>query len=298
MLTETLKWLETDALAASSYLNGQPQALEVAATYLDLVASLYNERKDLAGVILMARSGMQFCLDRAVAAATARPDEARELLGSAKALAYNLASSAWPGWDEAGIDIGTSDLRIGLDAARTNLRLARELARGDLPLARAHWMLGAHQLASAAYQTAMASFDRASLHATAADELAEALLAEGFRHLAAAADPTRPHPHTDLAALDEVTGGCESSKTDPSSRSSWSQREACSFRADSRSGLDPGIRSAALRRRSAPRSMMDYGFHRQAATAGSWPRGNRRVPADSTPGVSPQAGLTRAESAV
>ena len=34
-----------------------------------------------------------------------------------KKLAYNLAADTWPGWNEPGIVITTSDLDAGLDAA-------------------------------------------------------------------------------------------------------------------------------------------------------------------------------------
>lgn len=164
--TEVARLLdEQDSFAAVQFIVQQGAPPDVMRHISDVAQWLYGERKDVAGMIALARAGIQFGL----AEAERSPgEEAAQLRGSAKALAFNLASNTWPGWQDAGIELTSSDCHVGLDAAKLNLRLAIELQRDDLPLCNAHWILGAQQLAGGELETAKASFTKGAEHARAA----------------------------------------------------------------------------------------------------------------------------------
>jgi hypothetical protein len=121
------------------------------------------------------------------------------LRGSAKHLAYNLASFTWPGWNQEGITITVSDLVVGLEAARLNFRLAEELARPDKAKANALWMLGAQQLAAEDFQTAAQTFLRGKSHAHQANETSIERMLHGYAMLARLlAEPTNGVAHTNF----------------------------------------------------------------------------------------------------
>jgi hypothetical protein len=158
-----------------------PDPSEVAANYSSVVRSLYYSGKNLPAVVFVAGKGIDFGLSHAVAAERRGDTEtARRFRGRVKELAYNLASFTWPGWDEPGIDIRTSDLAAGFAAARLNLRLAEELDRGPEPMANAYFILGAHSLAAPDYDAAAAHFLRFGEIAREAGLEELALLADGY----------------------------------------------------------------------------------------------------------------------
>jgi hypothetical protein len=140
----------------------------------------FNEKKELVWAVTFGRAGIQYGLAQARAVAQTNPELATKLRGLAKPLAYNVASFTWPGWDEPGITIGPSELAIGHDAAKANLRLAIELQRGDLPMSRAHWLLGAHELARKNRAEARKQFDEGVKRAKAANEKGDELLCLGY----------------------------------------------------------------------------------------------------------------------
>jgi hypothetical protein len=182
-ITQSLK--ETDSFAVTESLSRQSDALATAKSFAGAANHCYWKAKDLAASIALGRAGVQFALAAAERSVTPDPALAAELRGQAKAMAYNLASFTWPGWDEPGITITRSDLAVGLDAAKADLRLGRELSRGPLPMSRAHWMLAAHQLAAAAYDSARVQFRLAARDAAAAGAEADRLLCQGFEALTA-----------------------------------------------------------------------------------------------------------------
>ncbi|QDU31801.1 hypothetical protein ETAA8_69610 [Anatilimnocola aggregata] len=167
---------EQDTFAALAYLSRQADPIAAAKLFSETMLHLYWQEKDLPLALAFGRAGAQFALT----AAETNEAVASDLRSSAKALTYNLASFTWRGWDEPGIEIGAADMLMGLDAAKANLRLALELKKGDLPLSRAHWMLGAQQLAAKQLAAARDSFAAAERYATVANTPAEALLAQGF----------------------------------------------------------------------------------------------------------------------
>jgi hypothetical protein len=132
-----------DRFAAVELLNQQDPQL-AAEVYGKLQSDFYWNRKDVPLMVAISQAGIQHGLTAAVRVGDA--EFARALRGSAKALAFNLASFTWPGWDEKGISLDRSDLAAGMDAAKLNLRLAEELDRPDEAKANACWVLGAHRL--------------------------------------------------------------------------------------------------------------------------------------------------------
>lgn len=172
-----------DSFAAIDYVTKQGDALAVVEMLDALMRDLYWKAKNLTASIAMGRAGVQHALAAAGRLSSENPEMSLHLRGKAKALCYNLASFTWSGWAEPGIRVTASDEALGLDAARANLRLGRELSRGDLPLSRAHWMLGAHQLAARDHPSAIESFRLAVSHAETAGALPEAFLGAAFLHL-------------------------------------------------------------------------------------------------------------------
>lgn len=199
---------EQDSFAAISWLAAQPDPAAVAKTFSQLMLDCYWQEKNLPLALAFGRAGAQYASVAATASESSNPAFAAELRGSAKAMTYNLASFTWPGWNEPGIVTTASDVALGLDAAKTNLRLAIELQKGDLPLSRAHWMLGAQQLASGAHDAAIESFHTAARFATAASTPAEAELGAGFaaivKIVAAANNPAQQESaRNELATIRE-----------------------------------------------------------------------------------------------
>ena len=161
------------AALAEVDLAAQPKA------YSEAMRHAYWEDKDLSAAMAIAWAGISRLLARAH---RSEPDQAYELRSQAKALSYDLASFTWAGWDEPGIVITPPEARAGCAAARANLAFATELEKGELPRARAHWILGAHELAAGRPDDAHASFETAATLARAAgaEGASEAKLAKAF----------------------------------------------------------------------------------------------------------------------
>lgn len=168
-----------DSFSAVELLCREPDAVAAAKTFSEAANHFYWKDKDLVSSVMLGRAGVQHALTAATRRDLADP-RALELRGQAKAMAYNLASFTWPGWDEPGIVIGPCDLATGMDAAKTNLRLGTELNKGPLPMSRAHWMLAAHELAAGKHHDARRGFAKACECADAAGAQADRWLSVGF----------------------------------------------------------------------------------------------------------------------
>ena len=155
-------------------------AMEVCAT---LQHQLYWQKKDVRLSTAIARAGLQIGL--MASAKAPDPTSAESLRAYAKGLAYDIGSFNWPGWDEPGVEIGPGDVAAGFDGARVNLRLAIELKKDDLPMARAHWLLGAYQLATHDTVGAAASFRAGAEAAGRAGAERDQLLNVGYTLIAA-----------------------------------------------------------------------------------------------------------------
>ena len=152
--------------------------IEALDAFRSLANEAYWEDKNLDRALTTARAGITVGL--AFAAESSRPYDLRS---AAKALAFNLASFAWPGWDEEGVKIERHHLAEALDAARTNVRLAVELEKGSIVIGRGHWMVGATLLAMGRYQEAIAEFLTARLSADEGRSDVESAMAEGYEAL-------------------------------------------------------------------------------------------------------------------
>jgi hypothetical protein len=171
---------ESDSMAVVECIETDGQPVEVAAGYMKLANDLYWKSKDLQSAIAVSRAGIHFALS--TARQKNQPAEVQEKLRSnCKAIAFNLGSFTWPGWDEKGIEITPSDLWIGYDAAKLNLRLAEELKKPQKTLAAAHWLLGAHAIARQAFDEAMGRF---AMFAELADTEPDRVVAVGYGSLA------------------------------------------------------------------------------------------------------------------
>jgi hypothetical protein len=183
-LEATLKtWTDQDASAAFAQLEESGAPGEVAQRYAALAQYLYNDRKDLTGLILASRAGIQFNLNRASALDATDERAAAEHRGHAKAIAYNLGANCWPGWMDQGISITATERAIGLDAARLNLRLAVELNRPAEPRGHAHWLLGAQLLAAGQFDAAAAQFTDSARHFAEAEKPTERQMALAYESL-------------------------------------------------------------------------------------------------------------------
>lgn len=174
---------EQGAKAAVDFLNAQTEALKTAQAYNEVVRHAYWQMYDLDATVTLAKNGIAYAAQQAKGADEA---QAAELNDQVKAMAYNLASFTWPGWDEDWIeDIPAEYLKLGLDAAHTNVHLAQELEKGDLALSRAYWMLAAQQIAAKDYAQAAQNFDTAIEYAEKAKAHSDVLLSHGFVHVTA-----------------------------------------------------------------------------------------------------------------
>src|SRR5688500_10487115 len=133
-------------LLAMTSTNAAPSLDDLAKRAMDI----YWKQKDLAVTVALLLEGIA----KGQAAAAVNPADATQILGTVKAMAFNLASFTWPGWDEAGITITPQQMALGRDAADLNYQLALELNRPPDKVAAAHWLVGAHALAAGEFDRA------------------------------------------------------------------------------------------------------------------------------------------------
>lgn len=141
----------------------------------------YWKKKDISSCKQIAEDAIATGLE--TANATNDPDKSKAILGTAKAIAYDLGSFLWIGWDEPEIKLLEEDRAIGQKAAALNLRLAIELKRDALPQSRAHWLIGAYELAARNFAAARESFEKAAGLAKDANATADAALNNAYAAL-------------------------------------------------------------------------------------------------------------------
>ncbi len=173
-----------DTFAAIDFLSKEVDPFTVTSTFNDLIGHLYWEDKDLSQVVAMGRAGIQYGLAAAAEADSINPDASKEIYDKVRAIAFNVASFSWPGWDEPGINPNPTDMALGYDAAKLGVRLVNESDDEPIRFARSFWMLGAHQLASRKSARAEESFGLSAEYASKAAADSERLLAQGFVVLA------------------------------------------------------------------------------------------------------------------
>jgi len=148
--------------------------------YFEVERALYWEAHDLAAEVFVAQQGIAFCLARATILSEDDPVVSRQLKAAASRIAFNLASSTWPGWDEEGIRVTADERELGAAAAAMALEISGELDAGAAALANGNWMVGAHHLAAGEPDQAIESFRRAALYGRAAKDRGTELVSEGF----------------------------------------------------------------------------------------------------------------------
>jgi tetratricopeptide (TPR) repeat protein len=192
---------EENAQAAVAFLKEQEDPQLAADTFNAVMRHAYWEMHDLDSTVKLAKEGIAYASEKAKEAEDKA--QAAELNNFVKAISYNLASFTWPGWDEDWIEsISGEYLKLGLDAAHTNLHLAIELERGDLAVSRAHWMLGAQQIASGKYQEARENFSKSIEFAEKAEAHSDVLLSHGFLHVVSLLEnPTDEDARSSLEAI-------------------------------------------------------------------------------------------------
>jgi len=151
----------------------------------DLQNHCYWKKRDVQLFTAMGRAGIQLGLIEADKLDATDKQRADQIRAVAKGLAYDVGSFNWPGWGEADLKLGPNDVAVGFDAARTNLRLAVELDKPDLPMSRAHWLVGAYELATSNYAAATEHFQKAVELARRANEKGDELLVVGYVRLTA-----------------------------------------------------------------------------------------------------------------
>ena len=128
----------SDALDALTVLS--PAELNI--TQSVALQTYYWEKKDLASYLRVARTALALLLRYA--------DEDTELQGeyeeTAARTAFNIASMAWSGWDEAGITIDEDQKLFGLKAAELNVELAVKIGMPAERRQNGLWVLGAQRL--------------------------------------------------------------------------------------------------------------------------------------------------------
>jgi hypothetical protein len=146
-----------DCFSVAEFVQQEGSSLDIAIRYHSLVKDLYWKSRDLPAIIAVGRAGIYYCLGKSTAEGVP-PELVDKLRSSAKAIAYDVGSFTWPGWDEPGITPGPADLAAGRDCALLNLRLAVELKKPADRVSAAHWLLGAHLLASRDFESAERHF--------------------------------------------------------------------------------------------------------------------------------------------
>jgi len=169
-----------DTFEAIEFVNSQGEPEIVADRYFDLVMDFYWKERALSELIVFAKAGIQYSLTKAQELGEEDSEKAVKLRSIGKAMAYNLASFTWPGWNEEGIILSEGDLATGLDAAKLNLRLAHELSKPASAVSAAHWVLGAQYLAGGSCDEAIEAFALAREKAREADDAASEWMNLGY----------------------------------------------------------------------------------------------------------------------
>jgi hypothetical protein len=154
---------------------------EVARRYKQVIQYFYWKKKDVEATAYLSIEGIAFCRHTAaVAKAAGNTGGEKELLGVAKAMAYNLSSFTWPGWGGDSPKVPAHFEKLGRQAAGLNLRLATELAKEPIKVAMAHWLVGAHEMTAGQFAAATASFNTYKSIARRAGGVDHAFVADAY----------------------------------------------------------------------------------------------------------------------
>jgi len=174
-------------IEAISIVEAIPDPMEAAIAFMELARRTYRELKDVSSMVTLANAGTQFALLKA--ASSENSADAEKLKKQARILAFNTAANCWPGWGDAGIVIQKDHLEAGLKLATLCRDLVVELNLGHKALGKAHWLIGALDLAMGRYADALAELHCAKEEFQADGDSDSALMAEGYMALALKAQP-------------------------------------------------------------------------------------------------------------
>lgn len=128
---------------------------------------LQTEKKDLDAYLVTARC----VITSALALAETNPDEANNYKTLARNMSFNIASAAWPGWEDAHENITAEQLALALDMCNFNVEMSETLDAPPDRRANGFWISGAHLLANGKFAEAKAAFEKAAaFNDTAASE--------------------------------------------------------------------------------------------------------------------------------
>jgi hypothetical protein len=152
--------------------------------YAKTARSLYKDHKDVARMLAVGKSGVDYALRKASDLQVIDAPKSKALKEMAKVLAFNVSANAWPGWDDEGVSITGDQIESGLELAQTSKRLVEELGLGPKQRATARWLIGAHHLAAGRLSDATAAFDESAAEYKAAGDAAAGGMIRGYRALA------------------------------------------------------------------------------------------------------------------
>lgn len=179
-----------DVSAAIEWILTEDDPARVLAMFHGAIRHAYWSRKDVGQVVALGEAAFAF---------GGTSDDER-LVGLLKPIAYDVGSFCWVGWDEPGVAISAEDAAAGARAASSNLVLAERSQRPPASLASAHWLVGAHALASGDRLAAVASFEESARYARAGGDRGAELLALGYVAIARGEVP-------DTAAFADIEHG-------------------------------------------------------------------------------------------
>jgi hypothetical protein len=163
-----------DTSAAIAWIQTEDDPARVLAMFHGAIRHAYGSRKDVGMVAALGDAAFAF----------GAGFDGDPLLGRVKAIAYDVGSFCWTGWDEPGVTIDEEIADAGARAAAFNLTLAEQLDRPSGPRSAAHWLVGAHELAAGRRDAAARCFEASARYARDAGDVGLELLAEGYAAIA------------------------------------------------------------------------------------------------------------------
>ncbi len=151
--------------------------------YDEAIKFIYWKKKNVSAGISLAQRAAEFS-ETKWRACKKSGDLANKLRAWQKTHLYNLASFAWPGWNDTERPVNAAQRKFGYLAAKQNLKLAIELKKPALKIGMAHWLVGAHELTAGEYKPAANSFVAYRGLANRANNNEHAVLADGYLAIA------------------------------------------------------------------------------------------------------------------
>ena len=135
-------------------------------------------------MVAASRRGSEYALDHAARVQGGNPETAAKLKEIAKTISFNVGANTWPGWGDDGVEISCDQRDAGMEAAMLALRLVDELNLGPRRIGKAHWLVGAHDIAARRPQATVDALDKASKAFASAGDHSSEMMAQGYGALA------------------------------------------------------------------------------------------------------------------